>query len=558
VISEPASSPAGEQIVPSPLIPANQPPWATALPLWAAARWLWITVSPDGGLDYQCGGDAASHGPGTRLSELSHLSPYPLIVLDCGAGRLPPACWPQLAALLAPGGVLFACGFRRDELPAQLQDQDPAWQPAAWHVLEPSIDGVWCLRPDAEPVRRLLTEDLQPPYGVRDWLTQLRRRWQPASGSVPCLPVWRGGAPPLSALLAGALPPGLLSTVAQQPRSAPPALLHLGREGTRQDRHLLFLLKPGARYPFALIKWARGGADGLEREHAALTRLRAASDPILAASCPPSWGPFAAGPDTRVTVERYLPARASYAQLRTSLWPRRLVARHFARAATWLAHFAAATRQPPRPFDAALLDEYIAAPLALFRAQFGPDALPARTHEYLLARARAHLGVPIALTAEHGDLWLANLLLPPKGGMYVIDWEYFQPTALPGFDLLLFSTTYALELPSRPFGWMRPDVALYGAYCRRGWLTPHMARLLRRGCAAAGLPRTLLPVLLPLMMARMALRRASGSAPGTAAANNFWITALQIWWQRPTDSWLDSWSADAVDASRVEAGDPQA
>ena len=550
MISEPASLPVGGPPVSPSLVPADLPRWAWALPLWAATRWLWISVASDGRLAYQSGGDTAQSGQGAFLSDLPLAPSYPMIVLDCGAAGAPPACWPQIAALLAPGGVLFACGVHRDGLPAPLQGRDAGLCAAPWHVLEPSIDGVWCLRPDTEPVRRLLIEDLQPPYGLRDWLTQLRRRWQPASGNVACLPLWRGGAAPLRALLNGALSPELLPTVAQQPLRDPPSLLHLGREGARQDRHLLFLLKTGARYPFALIKWARGRADGLEREHAALTWLRARPDPMLAASCPPSWGPFTAGPDSRVTVERYLPARASYAQLRTSLWPRRLVARHFGRAATWLAHFAAATRQPPRSFDAALLDEYIAAPLDRFQAQFGRDALPARTREHLLARARAHLDLPISLTAEHGDLWLANLLLPPKGGIYVIDWEYFQPTALPGFDLLLFSTTYALELPSRPFGWMRPDVALYDAYCRPNWLTPHMARLLRRGCAATGLPRTLLPVLLPVMMARMALRRAGGSAPGTPAADNFWITALQLWWQRPAESWLDTWGSAAVEVCR--------
>jgi hypothetical protein len=539
VISVP-SSPAGDQVG-GPPAPADLPPWARALPLWTSPRWLWLIVTQDGSLRDRCGGVVFGSGHGALATELPLAPPYPLIVLECGAARIPAPWWPQLAALLAAGGVLFVCGERRDSLPAQLSRSGLGFQPAPWHVLDPSTDGVWCLRPDEEPIRRLLTDDLQPPYGVRDWLTQLRRRWQPAGGSVACLPVWRGGAAPLSGLLDGALPPALLPTVARHPLPGPLSLLHLGREGTRQNRHLLFLLQPGARYPFALIKWARGAADGLEREHIALTRMRAVPDPVVAASCPPSWGPFPAGPETCVTVERYLPARASYAQLRASLWPRRLTALHFDRAATWLAHFAAATRQPPRPFDTALLDQAIAAPLERAAAQFGPDIVPPAALAATLALARAHLGRPVALTAEHGDLWLANLLLPRQGGLYVIDWEYFQPTALPGFDLLLFSTTYALEIPTRPFGWPRPDVALYGAYCTRGWMTPHVARYLRRGCAATGLPRTLLPVLLPVMMARMALRRAVASPPGTTPSHNFWLTALQIWWNRPAGSWLDSW-----------------
>jgi hypothetical protein len=341
------------------------------------------------------------------------------------------------------------------------------------------------------------------------------------------------------ALLNGALTPDLLQTVAGHPVREPLSFLHLGHAGTRQDRPLLFLLEAGAGHPFALVKWASGPADGLEREHQALAQMRAVPDRVLAASCPPSWGPFPAGPDARFTIERYLPARASYAQLRTSLWPRRLAALHFGRAGTWLAHFAAATRQPPRPFDAALLEQYVAAPLERLAARFGPEAVPPRQQAATLDLARAHLGTPVTLTAEHGDLWLANLLLSP-GGLYVVDWEYFQPAVLPGFDLLLFSTTYALEIPTRPVGWERPDVALHRAYCTRGWLTPHITHFLHRGCAAAGLPRSLIPALLPVMLARMALRRAGSAA--SDPADNFWLVALRAWWQRPTHSWIDAWA----------------
>jgi hypothetical protein len=346
------------------------------------------------------------------------------------------------------------------------------------------------------------------------------------------------------ALLNGVLTPALLQQVAGHPVRQPLSFVQLGRGGTRQDRHLLFLVEAGASHPFALVKWARGPANGLEREHQALTQMQAVPDRVLAASCPPSWGPFAAGPDACFTIERYLPARASYAQLRGSLWPRRLAARHFARAGTWLAHFAAATAQPSRPFDAALLEQFIAEPLARLAAQFDPESVPPAHLAATLAQARTQLGVPVRLTAEHGDLWVANLLLPPGGGLYVVDWEYFQPVALPGFDLLLFSTTYALEIPTRPFGWVRPEVALDQAYCTRGWLTPHVARFLQRGCAAAGLPRALVPVLLPVMLARMALRRAAGTSPGPPAPDNYWLTTLQAWWRRPAHCWLDAWARE--------------
>jgi hypothetical protein len=341
----------------------------------------------------------------------------------------------------------------------------------------------------------------------------------------------------VKALLGGILTPDLLTAVAGRPVRPPLGLVQGGRTGRSRDKRILFLVEPGARHPFALVKWAQGAeAAGLARETAALAQIHAAGDPVLDASCPPSWGPFAIAPGVQVSVERYLPARGAYAQLRTSLWPRPLVAGHFRRAAGWLDHFARATRSPARPFDQALLDEAIATPLETCAARFD---LPAENVRATLAAARAHLGRPVALTAEHGDFWLANLLLPPApDAAYVVDWEYFAPAALPGFDMLLFCMTYALEYPWRPFGWIDAPTAVARAFVQPELLRPHISALLARGCEAAGLPPSLLPALLPAMLARMALRHAG-------APNSSWIAALAAWWARPAATWLETWAAAA-------------
>jgi hypothetical protein len=217
------------------------------------------------------------------------------------------------------------------------------------------------------------------------------------------------------------------------------------------------------------------------------------------------------------------------------------VADHFGRAAGWLDRFARATCGPVRPFDQALLDEAIAAPLETCAARFD---LPADGVRATLDAARAHLGRPVAVTAEHGDFWLANLLLPPgPAAAYVVDWEYFAPAALPGFDMLLFCMTYALEYPWRPFGWIDAETAMVRAFVQPELLRPHIRGLLAQGCAAAGLPPALLPVLLPAMLARMALRHAGG--PASSTMNSTWIAALAAWGARPAATWLETWAATA-------------
>ena len=54
------------------------------------------------------------------------------------------------------------------------------------------------------------------------------------------------------------------------------------------------------------------------------------------------------------------------------------------------------TRQPPRPFDAALLEHAIADPLARVTAHFGPEVVPPAHLAATLALARTQLGVPSA------------------------------------------------------------------------------------------------------------------------------------------------------------------
>jgi hypothetical protein len=190
VISDPISGAASRPATSPDLLPADLPAWAPALPLWAGARWLWLSLALDGLLRYWCGGAVAERGQATLLSELPVAPPYPLIVLDYGAASFAPDLWTQLAALLAAGGVLFVCGPRQNTLPAQIRATAAGLRPATWHVLEPGVEGYWRLRPDQATILHLLDANLQPPDTLRDWLHQVQRRWRPVR-QVACLPVWR-------------------------------------------------------------------------------------------------------------------------------------------------------------------------------------------------------------------------------------------------------------------------------------------------------------------------------------------------------------------------------
>ncbi len=347
------------------------------------------------------------------------------------------------------------------------------------------------------------------------------------------------------ALLGNLLSDDLLREVAGVEVRKPLSVLHSAPAQSSRQRHILLLAERGGAQPFALVKWGRGAwAEGLRSEHAAMSHVRASSDGILAASCPPCWGPFDAGDDTLVTVERYFPSQSAYSQMRTSLWPHGLVRGHFDQVSAWLTRFGTATLQGPRPLDEPSFEEYIAKPLRTFAEKFGPSVAPPDQIERIIAEGRAYLGVSVPFTAEHGDFWPSNVLLPlgkPRG-LFVVDWEYYRPVLLGGFDMLFFCTTYSLELPGRPLGWVVAEEAIQRAFVRRTSLGGHIERLLDQNCAATGLPRGLVPLLMAVMIARMALRHASTLPNPVAEPGQYWPTIFQVWCRRPLDSWLDTWA----------------
>jgi hypothetical protein len=351
------------------------------------------------------------------------------------------------------------------------------------------------------------------------------------------------------ALLDGVVSDELLHEVAGRELCRPLSLLHMAGTARWRDKHLLFLAEAGAQQPFALVKWGQGlWVESLVREQAAMSQVRATSNPALLASCPPSWGPFGAGPDTVVTIERYLPSQSIYSQYRGTLWPRLLVNEHFRRVSSWLRDFAEATLVGRPVLDEALLEEHIESPLRTFIELFGDDFVPRTAIDKTIDAAREHLGQHVPLFAEHGDLWPSNLLLPRSqvGGLYVVDWEHYRPVSLGGFDMLFFCNTYAREFPWQLMRWLEYDEALRRTFMQRTWLARHIEGALASYCAAIELPRTLVPALLSVLMVRKSVQHVQ-SAPGRIAnPQAYWPATFRVWCARPADSWLDVWAGREI------------
>ncbi|MEO8287336.1 MAG: hypothetical protein ABI670_13000 [Chloroflexota bacterium] len=161
------------------------PLWSTALPLWAGAGWLWLTLSPSGLV-------AIRGGRTDSTDDQPLLSPsYDIVVLDYrGTTEATPTFWTWLAATVEPE-VLLVCAQHRGHLREQIMLAIPTLRASDWHAVEPGDEGSWRLRPAAQSMKIWCDNYLSPPYGLRSWLRQRVRRWRPFAHQIWCLPLWR-------------------------------------------------------------------------------------------------------------------------------------------------------------------------------------------------------------------------------------------------------------------------------------------------------------------------------------------------------------------------------
>ena len=348
----------------------------------------------------------------------------------------------------------------------------------------------------------------------------------------------------MSTLFGDLLTSTFLEEIAGHAVRRPLSLVTAGGGPSSGGRRHLFLVEQGASRPFAIAKRLDSGTEpGIDRARLAMQRLRDSADPLLIESCPRSWGPFALQDGSAITIQAYVAGPSMHLQERSTFRPRLTAQRHFARVAPWLTMFGEAFRVG-LTLDEPLIECHFVRPLQEYVVHCG-DAAAAVHVDQTIAAARRYLGQTIHFTAEHGDFWPSNILVPPNDErIYVVDWEHYSERAPAGFDPLFFCMTYALDLAWRPLGWVDPATALRRAFIEPTWFARIVRDMLHQYCAALGVEPALLPLLLEVLFARMALRQHESIRTEQGDSGQLWSTTLKTWWSRTTGGWLDVWAAE--------------
>ncbi len=139
-------------------------------------------------------------------------------------------------------------------------------------------------------------------------------------------------------------------------------------------------------------------------------------------------------------------------------------------------------------------------------------------HTWSLAAALRGTNLPCVL--EHGDLSHPNLLILPRGGTGVVDWELAEPRGLPAQDLFFF-LTYAAFAAGKVRTTGRHVRAFHAAFFgRSAWARQYVLAYARQ----LGLPLSVLTPLLAVCWARRLaglLSRLDEATPERAA----WLRA---------------------------------
>jgi aminoglycoside phosphotransferase len=264
------------------------------------------------------------------------------------------------------------------------------------------------------------------------------------------------------------------------------------------------------------IRPARGAGPRLEAEARHLRWLASVLPPALAATVPSPLAHVHEGGEEFLWLS-VVPGRSAYADLHRDFAPRRHVGRHFAGAARWLAAFHAATRpHQDTPVDIDRLLEDV-----LMRAGAGAQRSRAAWVDVLRARW-AH--APVARAASHGDFWARNVHFPAGADdrvVGVVDWEHFQPAALPSDDLFQFALTYGESYPWARYRRVDRPTAFARTFLSDTHVSRHVVRYLQDYVDRTGLDAALLRSLCHLFL----LSRAAGDPARPAPASR--------------ESWLD-------------------
>jgi hypothetical protein len=288
------------------------------------------------------------------------------------------------------------------------------------------------------------------------------------------------------------------------------SLISLENHGRGPPRkRVLFLFERGAAEPTVVAKMSgETGGEGLRREHDTLCQLRGRLDDEIRRTLP---APLAMLSDRKqtATAEGYLSGRSIYFEIRNSWLPPAGAEEHFRAAAEWLRRFQQGTRAGEVHLAGAALAKHVIAPLEACAGCCNPSSAVRQLFRETVGRARK-LDPTVPVVARHGDFWPGNLIV--SGDVAgVVDWEAYQEKSNPFHDLLLFATSYGLNVNWKPGIWADPIAAFRATFLTDTGLSRIVRRHLHKHAEAIGLPDELLDVFFPVFLAEQALDEARKS-----------------------------------------------
>jgi hypothetical protein len=278
---------------------------------------------------------------------------------------------------------------------------------------------------------------------------------------------------------------------------------------TNRGKEVIFIFGPHDERPRVVMKASSNPAHvaTLAREHATLSSVRAQVGDALRHTIPTpmatlsqeGWTAFA---------EQYLPGHSMYLETRNSFAPHGLVDRHFKLARDWLVAFQNATCEGEARFGDRDLELSVIGPLTEYERLYQPASSERAFIAKIVSKAREFESEQMSVVASQGDFWARNLILD-RGGLSVLDWEGYRERGSPFFDLLLFSTSYALSYPWKLGRWSEPATAFRAAFSARSWMAKLIRGQLFNYCEISGISPKLLDVCFPAFLAQRAVEEDS-------------------------------------------------
>lgn len=292
---------------------------------------------------------------------------------------------------------------------------------------------------------------------------------------------------------------------------APSVITLDDHEHSNRAKMVMFLLKPGAREPFAVVKASTRAEHGeaLMREYATTCMLRQRLSEPLRAALPMPLAAVTQSGETFV-AEASMSGASMYFTMRNSLLPQRCAEEHFSRSLGWLISFQKETQTGEATLGDGTVADFVIEPLRAFERFCLPGASERRLIAALERKAEALKDERVPICASHGDFWAGNLIVS-REGVGVCDWEGFIEHSFPFHDLLMFITSYGLNFPWRLGRYAESHLAFNATFSGEGWMAQLVRRHLTRYCAAIGVTPKLLEVFLPVFLAMRAVEENAAS-----------------------------------------------